>query len=752
MVFERGKRHVLVEYYLNMRVLQGMTALGRPILEIFAFLRTIEGTHPYNVLQIASLNLYKGAGLMSKYQTGNIRNICLVGHGSAGKTTLAEAMLFLSGGIDRFGNVADGTTTTDYDPEEIKRGFTIGTAIAPVEWNQNKINVIDAPGYFDFVGGTLEGLRGSDNAVLVVSGRSGVSVGAEKSYAFAKEQGMPTSIFITKLDRETADMNKCISALKNSFGAAIVPFILPIMDGEKTVGLVDVIKQKGYKLDSGKLSDIAIPADMEGDISAARDTLFEQIAESDEVLMEKYFGGESFTDDEISKGIKTGIIGGSIIPVFGGELGKGGGVTLFMDAVCEYLPGPGDMGETVVKDIKTNSDIKLKPADDETLCAIVFKTVADPYVGKLSIFRVMSGCMKADTTVNNPTKEAAEKIGRIYLIKGKKQTETDSICAGDIGAVTKLVATSTGDTLCSVGKNIVLSGITYPKTVISLAVLPTAKGDEEKIHAGLIKLTEEDPTFRVTNNTETHQMLIEGQGEQHIDVITSKLKAKYGVNLKLEDPIVPYREAIRGTALVEGKHKKQSGGHGQYGHVKIQFEPGTTDGLEFLENVFGGSVPRNFFPAVEKGLRDSMPHGVLAGFPVVNLKATLLDGSYHPVDSSEMAFKVAAGMAFKTGLAQANPVLMEPIGHLKAVVPEAMMGDVIGDINKRRGRILGMGAGEVEAEVPMAEMFKYATDLRSMTQARGYFEFEFIRYDDAPHNVAQKVIEDFKARKAAEEK
>ena len=683
---------------------------------------------------------------MGKYQTGDLRNICLVGHGSAGKTTLCEAMLFLSGGIDRFGNVADGTTTTDYEAEETKRGFTIGTAIAPVEWKNKKINVIDAPGYFDFVGGTLEGLRGCDTAVLVLSGRSGVSVGTEKAYAYAKAQNLPVAAFIGKLDRESADMNKAIQSLKDAFGSAVVPFVLPIMDGEKTIGLVDVIKQKGYKFDGGKLSDLAIPADLEADVEAARDTLFEQIAESDEELMEKFFDGQAFTDEEIARGIKSGIASGSILPVFGGELGKGSGVSLFMDGVCEYLPSPGDMPEVTAKDLKTNSDIKLSAKASDPLTAIVFKTVADPYVGKLSLFRVVSGTMNGDITVNNPIKEATEKISRIYTVKGKKQIETDVLCAGDIGAVTKLAVTSTGDTLCDATKNIVLPGIIYPRTVISLAILPIAKGDEEKIHSGLVKLTEEDPTFRVTTNAETHQMLIEGQGEQHIEVITSKLKAKYGVSVKLEDPIVPYREAIRGTAEVEGKHKKQSGGHGQFGHVKVRFEPGTGEGLEFCESVFGGSVPKNYFPAVEKGLRDCMVNGTLAGYPLVNLKATLLDGSYHPVDSSEMAFKLAASQAFKAGVAKANPVLMEPIGHLKTVVPESMMGDVIGDINKRRGRILGMGAGEVEAEVPMAEMVKYATDLRSMTQGRGSFEFDFERYDDAPHTVAQKVIEDNKNR------
>ena len=479
-------------------------------------------------------------------------------------------------------------------------------------------------------------------------------------------------------------------------------------------------------------------------VESARDTLYEQIAETDEALMEKYFDGQAFSDEEIRQGIKAGLKESIVIPVFAGELATGAGVSLFMDAVVSYLPSPVEANPILATDSKTEDIIELKASESDDLAAVVFKTVADPYVGKLSIFRVVSGVMKSDTMVYNPVKEANEKIGRLYTIKGKKQSDTDSVGAGDIGAVTKLISTTTGDTLCKVGSNIVIEPIEYPRPVISLAVLPVAKGDEEKIHSGLVKLREEDPTFTVSTNHETHQMIIEGQGEQHIDVIVSKLKNKYGVNVTLEVPIVPYREAIKGRAKVEGKHKKQSGGHGQYGHVVIEFEPGTGEGLEFAENVFGGSVPKNYFPAVEKGLRDCMEHGVLAGYPVVSLKATLLDGSYHPVDSSEMAFKVAASLAFKNGLAQANPVLLEPIGYLKATVPEGMMGDVIGDINKRRGRILGMGSGEVEAEVPVAEMFKYATDLRSMTQGRGSFTFDFVRYEEAPKNIVDKVIAEAK--------
>lgn len=677
---------------------------------------------------------------MGNFKPEEIRNICFTGHGRSGKTTLCEAMLFYAGAIDRFGSTADGTSTLDYDPEEIKRKFSISTAVAPLEYKGCKINLIDTPGYFDFVGGVFEGMKGADSVVITVSGKSGVGVGTEHVFRYAVRAKLPVAMFITKAENENSDYSGILEQIKSRFGSAIVPFTIPVIKDGKAEGYVDVVSGKAYSYDGFKAKEIPVPESAAQALSDARDTLYEQIAETDEALMEKYFDGEAFTEEEIRRGIKAGIKESIVIPVFAGELSTGAGVSMFMDTVVGYMPSPKEANPVLATDLKTEDIVELEASETAPLAAVVFKTVADPYVGKLSIFRVISGTMKSDSTVYNPSKEINEKIGRLYIIKGKKQIETDSVSAGDIGAVTKLAGTTTGDTLCNVGDRLVIEPIEYPRPVISLAVLPAAKGDEEKIHGGLVKLREEDPTFTVSNNHETHQMIIEGQGEQHIDVIVSKLLGKYGVNVNLETPIVPYREAIKGRAKVEGKHKKQSGGHGQYGHVVIEFEPGTGEGLEFAENVFGGSVPKNYFPAVEKGLSDCMEHGVLAGYPVVNLKATLLDGSYHPVDSSEMAFKVAASLAFKSGLAQANPVLLEPIGYLKANVPEGLMGDVIGDINKRRGRILGMGSGEVEAEVPVAEMFKYATDLRSMTQGRGSFVFDFVRYEEAPKNIVDKVI------------
>lgn len=683
---------------------------------------------------------------MNNFTADKLRNLCLAGHGRAGKTTLCEAMLYHSGAIDRMGNVAEGNTTTDYDLEETKRNFSISTAVAPVEWKGCKINVIDTPGYFDFVGGMHEGLCGADNVTILVSGKSGVGVGTENAFRYAVAKKLPITMFVTKLENEHSDYTGVLEQLKSRFGMAVIPFAYPIIENGKTLGMVDVVDEVAYMYENFKCKSAPVPDNLKDTVSSIREQLFEQIAETSEELLEKYFAGEPFTKEEIEKGIKQGIHDSVIIPVFAGELSCGAGIETYLNAVVKYMEPP-----TIREDMTTHNskgdEVQLKVDDNGPLAALVFKTVADPYVGKLSIFRVFSGKVKSDSTVYNSSKMKDEKIGKLYFVKGKKQVETNEICAGDIGATTKLAVTATGDTLCSVGSDIVLERVDYPKPVISFAVLPLTKGDEEKISSGLARLREEDPTFEVKNNTETHQLIISGQGEQHIDIIVSKLNAKYGVGVKLEEPIIAYRETIRGKAKVEGKHKKQSGGHGQYGHVVIEFEPSENEGLEFCESVFGGSVPKNYFPAVEKGLKDCMENGVLAGYPVVGLKATLLDGSYHPVDSSEMAFKVAASIAFKTGLAQAKPVLLEPIGYLQVTVPEALMGDVIGDINKRRGRILGMGTGSVDAEVPMAEMHKYATDLRSMSQGRGHFSFEFVRYEEASANVAQKVIEESAKKK-----
>ncbi len=684
---------------------------------------------------------------MKQYPISKLRNVCLMSHGGAGKTTLAEAMLYNTGVLDRFGKVTDGTTTTDYDPEEIKRKTSINTALAPCEWNGDKFNVIDTPGYFDFVGGVMEGIRVADAAVILVSGKSGVSVGTEKAWKYATERKLPRIVFINKMDEDNANFYAALDQLREKFGKTIAPFQVPIKEKEHFIGFVNVVDMQARKFDGTKVVDIPIPEGMEEKIAPVREMIIESVAESNEELMEKYFAGEAFSVEEIHHALRIGVEERTIVPVLCGSALTNTGVQVLMDAVVEYFPSPDEMGDIVGTKPGTEDMVERKPDASEPLSALVFKTIADPYVGKLSLFRVFSGTLKADSMVYNPNTETNEKISHLYILRGKKQIEVDKISAGDIGAVTKLTNTNTGDTLCDPSNPIILDGVDFPEPAISLAIIPKAKGDEEKVGSGLHRLVEEDPTLKVEHNVETHQQLISGIGEQHLDIVVSKLKSKFDVSVDLIEPIVPYRETIKKKVKVEGKHKKQSGGHGQFGHVWIEFGPGETEDLTFEEKIFGGSVPRNYIPAVEKGLRDSMKQGVLAQYPVVNLKATLVDGSYHPVDSSEMAFKVAASQAYKKGLEQACPILLEPVAHVEVIVPDDYMGDIIGDLNKRRGRISGMnpqsgGLQQVVAEVPMAEMFKYATDLRSMTQGRGSFTSKLARYEEVPSNVSRKIIEE----------
>ena len=682
---------------------------------------------------------------MKDYKMDAIRNVAVMGHGKSGKTTMVEAMLYNAKATDRFGKVTDGNTVTDCDPEEIKRGFSISTAVAPLEWKDMKYNILDTPGFFDFVGGVKEGIRAADSALIVLSGRSGVSVGTEQTFKYAKNKGIPVMFFVNKIDDERADYQKTLEEMKAVFGKGVTPFVYPIRENDEFKGFVDIVDMTARRYDGIYRVEMPVPEGMADVIEPLREMIMEAVADTDEELMVKYFEGEEFTVDEIKGAIRKGVKEGTIYPVYCGSGQNNIGVRSLMDGIGKYLPAPSEI-EEIARNAETEEPVELVQSDEETTAAVVFKTIADPYVGKMSLFRVYSGEVKADSSLYNPNRGCNEKIGKLYMLSGKKQEEVKKVKAGDIGCVAKLEKTKTGDTLCDKAKNIILTGIEFPAPVLSMAVAPKTKGDEEKIVSGLSKLADEDPTFTVTTNSETKQTLINGQGEQHIDVIVSKLMSKYGTAVVLSDPIVPYRETILGTATVEGKHKKQSGGHGQYGHVKIEFAPGATEDMVFEEKVFGGSVPKNYFPAVEKGLRDSCKHGVLAGYPMVNIKATLLDGSYHPVDSSEMAFKTAASIAYKEGIKQAKPVLLEPIGYLKVYIPENIMGDIIGDINKRRGQIMGMGESDreglsmVEAEVPVSEMFKYAVDLRSMSQGRGEFTFEFTRYDQAPANIAEKVI------------
>ncbi|TCW42464.1 elongation factor G [Thermohydrogenium kirishiense] len=678
---------------------------------------------------------------MKDYKTQQIRNVGLVSHGGAGKTTLTEALLYNAKAIDRIGRVEDGTTVSDYDPEEISRQFSISTSVIPIEWKDYKLNVLDTPGYFDFFGEVISGLKAADSAVLVVCAASGVEVGTEKSFHILEEENLPAVIFINKMDRENADYYKTLNQLRDKFGNKVVPMTLPIGSEHSFTGYVDLITNKAYVYSQKGIEEADVPKDMEENVLKLREELIEDIAENDEALMEKFFAGEELSKDELLHGLKEGVKSRDIFPVVCGSSLKNIGIDVLLNIMTDVLPSPDEVNK-----FGAVSDVN-KPYS-----AFVFKTIADPFVGKLSIFRVLSGSITSDSTVFNGTKKANEKIGQLYILRGKKQMPVSKLVAGDIGACAKLQFTMTGDTLRDPANQVEFGPISFPEPTLALAIEPKAKGDEDKISNGLQRLQEEDQTFKVEKNVETGQVIVYGMGEQHIEVLSKKLQSKFGVECVLTEPIIPYRETIKGKSKVEGKHKKQTGGHGQYGHVWIEFEPYKEGEFKFEDKIFGGAVPKQYIPAVEKGLRECIKEGVLARYPVVNIKATLLDGSYHPVDSSEMAFKVAASIAFKKGMEEANPVLLEPIMHVEVTVPEEYMGDVIGDLNKRRGRILGMeskgGMEVVTAEVPQAEMAKYATDLRSLTQARGEFKMYFARYEEAPSVVAEKVIE---ARKRVQE-
>jgi len=687
---------------------------------------------------------------MKVYQTEQIRNIALIGHGSSGKTTLTEALLFSTGVTTRPGRVDDGNTMSDFDKEEIARKVSIATSVIPIEWQDVKFNLLDTPGYFDFVGDVYSALMASESALILVDASAGVEVGTEKSWKYAQEYKLPRAIFVNKMDKENVNFNKVLDDIRSNFGDKVLPFTLPIGEAVNFKGIVDVIEEVAYEYDGKNSKKVDIPADIHSQIEEIKDQLMEKVAETDEELMEKYFEGEAFTDEEINKGIKLAIKNGDLVPLLVGSAEKIIAVDTILKLFKNFMPSPLDRDVNI--GFKDDEKVERKLDVNQPFSAIVFKTIVDPFVGKLSLFKVLSGKLTKEQELYNSSKGKSEKLGGLFVLRGKNQMEVPQIVAGDIGATAKLQLTQTCDTLCDKSKPIVYERIKYPEPTLFFAVEPKAKGDDEKISASLNRLTEEDPTFVVSRNAETKQLLIGGQGNMQLAVVVNKLKNNFGVDVNLKKPKVAYRETIRGTASVQGKHKKQTGGAGQYGDVHIRFEPCEEDFI-FAEEVFGGAVPKNFFPAVEKGLRESLEHGVLAGYPVVNVKATLFDGSYHPVDSNEMAFKIAASLAFKKGMEQAKPVLLEPIMRLEILVPEDYTGDIMGDMNKRRGRILGMEPKEdgyqlVIAEAPQAELFEYAIDLRSMTQARGSFKMEFARYEEVPSNIAEKIIEEAKAEKA----
>ena len=690
---------------------------------------------------------------MNTYPAKNIINVAMAGHSGAGKTSLAEAMLYLAGASDRRGKVGEGNTVCDSDPEEIRRKTSVSTAVAPFEWKNKKINLLDTPGLFDFQGGLYEAARAAESVVIVLAGKSGVSVGTEKAFAAAEKRGLSKIFFVNGLCDEGSDFYKVFEDLKASFGPSVCPIVVPYFEDGKADKYINMLEYKAYDYSGGKPVQVDMP-NMGARLEGLRTAIYEAVAETSDELFEKYFSGEEFTPEEVIVGVSQGVKSGTISPVFCGDAMLMRGMEQFMDGLCWLAPSAADKGAEIGVDVDGNP-VEIAVKEDAATAAIVFKTVADPFIGKLSYVKVLSGKISTETPLINMRTGNTERVGKTVMMCGKKQEDVKAITAGDIGAIPKLAGVNTGDTLCAPARKVTLDGIAYPTPEMRMAIVPKNKGDEDKVAQGIMRLAEEDPTIRFENNAETKEMVISGMGEQHLDVIVSKLKTKFGVDVTLRSPRVPYRETIRKTVSVQGRHKKQTGGHGQFGDVWIEFspaEPGTD--FEFVDAVVGGAVPRNFIPSVEKGLRENLVKGVLAGFPMTGLRAKLYDGSYHPVDSSEMAFKTAARIAYKQCI-NANPVLLEPIMHVEISVPDEYMGDIMGDLNKRRGRILGMeqsdGKQLIIAEVPQAEMFKYATDLRSMTQAKGAFKMNFERYEEVPQAISSKIIEAHKADLADDE-
>ncbi|MGE5528882.1 MAG: elongation factor G [Patescibacteria group bacterium] len=678
---------------------------------------------------------------MKKYAADRIRNVAFVGHGGCGKTSLADAMLFVSGAVDRQGRVDEGSSVLDFDQEEIKRKISVSTGLAPLEYKEHKINILDTPGFFDFVGEVKSALRVADAAVIVVCAVSGLEVGVEKAWEYTEAQNLPRAFFINKMDRENANFGKVLAALQAQFGRKVLPVQVPIGSADKFTGVADCIRRTAYQ---GKSGTGPVPAELAELVEGYRNSLVEAAAEADDDLTAKYLEGEELTEEEIQRGLSLSMAAGTFIPVYCGSAMKLGGVEPFLSALISSFPSPAARGP-VKGDAPSGGEIACNPTPDEPLSALVWKTTADPFVGKLTLFRVYSGTIKSDSTVHNANKAKAERTGQLFTLRGKSQEPAPEIPAGDFGAVAKLTETGTGDTLCDRERPVVLPGIDFPKPALTMAVEPKAKGDEEKISSGLAKLMDEDPTFVTYRDTTTKEILASGLGELHLEVITSKLKAKFGVDVNLKTPKVPYKETIRGTAKAEGKHKKQSGGRGQYGDVWLRLEPFADGEFEFLDEIFGGAVPRQYIPAVEKGVRETMDEGVLAGFPVTGVRCALYDGKYHPVDSSELAFKIAASLGFKDAFMQARPILLEPVVNMEILVPETYTGDIIGDITKKRGRVLGMEPSErgrqvIKAQAPLAEVFRYAIDLRSMTQGRGSFSMAVDHYEEVPGNLAEGII------------
>ena len=683
------------------------------------------------------------------YTVNSIRNVVLLGHSGSGKSALAESLLFMTGAIMRMGKNADGNTVSDFDPEETRRNISISTSVIPLEYNNHKINLLDTPGAFDFSGAVVEALRAADAAILVISAKDGITVGFEKAWKYCEERNMPRMIYISKVDEDNADYNATFAALREKYGNKIAPVVAPIWDSSKRItGIIDVLNKRAYEMQNLKRVEIQVPADKEAVIEEFNDALKEAVAETDEALMDRFFEGDDFTYSEMIKGLHQGVEDLSLFPVLCGSGVTCLGSLMLMDHIISLLPNPeqGNYHKATSADGKVEEFVVSAGGVPS---AFVFKTVSDQY-GKYSFVKVLSGSINSDTTLVNARTGETEKLGRLYAMCGKKSTEVKELSCGDIGAIGKMDKVKTGDTLCDPRKVVSLKGLPYAPACYSQAIAPKTKGQEDKVAAGLARLNEEDPSFNLVNNAETHQLVLSGSGDQHLDVLVSKLKSRFGVDAVLSPAKVAYREKIKKTVQSHGRHKKQTGGSGQFGDVWMRFEPQEEqDELIFDVEVVGGSVPKNFNPAVEKGIQEAILRGPLAGYPMVGLKAVLYDGSYHPVDSNEMAFKLAAILAYKEAMPNAMPTLLEPVGTLNVTIPDSYMGDVIGDLNKRRGRVMGMNPGTdgdtvVEAEVPMAEMTSYAIDLRAMTQARGSFTLEFARYEEVPKQNQAKIIEDAK--------
>lgn len=692
---------------------------------------------------------------MDIYTSDKIRNVVILGHGGCGKTTLIEAIAYTMKVTNRQGKVEDGNTISDYDKEEIKRRFSISTAVVPIIWEDTKINFLDTPGYFDFVGETQEAMAAADAAVIVISAKAGVEVGTVRAWELCERYKLPRMFFVTDMDDDNASYRQVVEKLTDLYGKKIAPFHLPIRQDEKFIGFVNIVKMQGRKFTTlSDYEECEIPEYSMANLTSCREALLEAVAETSEDRMERYFAGEEFSQEEISIALRENVMDGTVVPVLIGSGLNCQGTTMLLQAIEKYFPSP-DKTTTLGVNKITNEEVEVKFEENKPMTANVFKTIVDPFVGRFSVVKVHSGILKADTLVWNPLKESEEKVAKLYILRGKEQFEVRELHAGDIGAISKLTITATGDTLTTKEAPIVYKKPEVPKPYTFMRYSTKNKGDEDKVSQSLAKMLEEDLTLLVKNDTKNRQTLLFGIGEQQLEILVSKLLSRYKVEIELSKPKVSYQETIRKAAKVQGKYKKQSGGHGQYGDVHIEFEPSGDLGTPYIfeEKVFGGAVPKNFFPAVEKGIAESVVKGPLAGYPVVGVKATLVDGSYHPVDSSEMAFKMAAIQAFKKAFELTNPVLLEPIVSLRVVVPDRFTGDIMGDLNKRRGRVMGMnpceyGKQEIVADIPMAELVGYSTDLRSMTGGIGEYSYEFARYEQAPSEVQTTIVNENKKEEA----